>query len=707
MPKNIFARPYDLVTPDGRISRILKREDASLECVVEIENISSNFKGFEIDLSLVQFNIKSTFAQLGVDGLALSIELSPQWSKASIHLQLKAFTLIGQEFLRAIQVGVHVGKLFAADDRRIVRSTQYLSRLLSKSDEEGNPLLILGEEYKSEEIITQPEKNRVIVKVPLLSGHWVYDDAIFGFLQTIAKGLQRKDTSFRQFLFLHQVHKHGPRKIPTDGFLMVKTMTMTIRTLFARIAEEELPQGFHHAHANLISPQKETLDIFEFHGKSKSAIDHIPLEFYTLEPHREHFFFSDRDLLKESLEDPQKIFEAFDTAPPKKAAAFISKGAQFLSLKEKDWIVSDLFSEGPLIIPPSNRKEKAIADAFIQSQAIYSIVKAMQDGEITSQGILLTTHFPAPILKSFLLNERVTRCLKAIYFRTPSQKYGNFFSHDDRMLLQDLAKASVDVFWVDFNYKMVLKYVIRTDKDFGMFVPIDKEKTFKQATFFGLYGSRLLEFDFREELLKLFQGLLQMQKEIDHPKFNPEVPLVISTGGGPGIMAMGNQMASELGILSCGHAVDFTKPHEEVSENMEVMNPYIQAKMTYRLEHLIVRQSEFMLDFPIFFYGGVGTDFELELELLRTQVGSKIEAPILLFGSPEYWEKKITSKFQTNRAYGTIRGTEWISNTLFCVQNHTQALSIYYKYFTKRLHLGKNYKPVKRGFVIVNGHEEK
>jgi hypothetical protein len=200
MPKNIFATPYDLVSPDGKINRILKQEASSLECMIEIENIAPNFKGFEIDPHLVHFNIKSTFAQLGVDSETLSIELLPKWGKANIHAHLKAFTPIGKELLQAVQVGTYVGKLFAADDRRIVRSTQYLSRLLSKSDEEGNPLLILGAEYKSEEIIPQPEKNRVIVKVPLLPGHWVYDQAILGFLKTIVKGLQRKDTSFRQFL---------------------------------------------------------------------------------------------------------------------------------------------------------------------------------------------------------------------------------------------------------------------------------------------------------------------------------------------------------------------------------------------------------------------------------------------------------------------------------------------------------------------------
>ncbi len=702
MPKNIFSHPYDLITPDGKSTKTKFISKNEVETVVLIEKISPYFKGFDIDPHLVQFNIKSTFAQLGVDGRGISYEFSPKLGTAEVLVKLKAFNPIGEKLLSLFSDGIYIGKLFAADDRRRVRHAEYLHRLLGKSDENGNPLLVIGEGYKTEQIIEQIEKNRTIVRIPLQSGIWVYDQAVYGFLETIIKGLKQPDTHFRSSLFLHQIQQAGPRKIPPNGMLLVKTMNMSIRTLYARVVHEELPKGYFHASADIIEPQRKTGDIFEFHGTSDEEITHIPLEFYTLEPYREYFFFSDRDLLRECLDDPESLFQAFDTAPEKEAATFIVKGEHLVKLTLEDWLLSDLPTEGNLIVPPLDRKDKAVLSNFIKSQAIYTIVKAMQEGNITSEGVVLTNYLPAPLLKSFLLNERVTRCLKAIYFKIPSPRHGDYFSHDDRTMLVDLAKASVDVFWVDFTSHLLLKYVLRSDKDFGMFVPVHKEKDFRKATFFGIYGSRLYESDYREEFKLLFKGLMQMQKELNHDQLNPETAIAVSTGGGPGVMSMGNQIASELDLLSCGHAVDFRKPHE-TDEEEEPMNPYIQAKMTYRLEQLIIRQSEFGLDFPILCQGGVGTDFEHSLELLRTQVGNRPPAPVLLFGPSEYWHEKITPIYKINRKMGTIRGSEWVSNVFFCVQNHKQALAIYYKYFTNRLSLGPNFPPADDGFITING----
>lgn len=700
MPKNIYNRPYDLITPDGKITEIKNRTATSLEAYIEIEGISSVFLGFKIDHTLIHFNIKSTFAQLGVNGVGTEYEFLPKLNKARVKVIFTAFNHIGEELLKYLNKGIYVGKLFAADDRRRVRKPVYLERLLGKTDAEGRALLILSEEYKSEEIIEQPEKNRTIVKIPLIPGRWEYSEEVIGLIPTIAKGLKDPHISFRNFLFLHQKHVPGPRVLPDGGMLLVKTMTMNMMTLFAKVAYDELPKGFQHASADVIEPQQETGDIFEFHGSSQEEITHIPLEFYTLEPYREHFFFLDRDLLQCCIEKPEHLFSAFNTSPGDKCATFIVKGEQILNLTKDDWIQSDLPPSAPLFIPPENRHDKAILDSFIRSQAIYPIAQSMQDGYITSQGIILSTHFPTPSLKTLLINEKVTRTLKAIYFKTPSRTYGDYFSHDDRAFLQDLAKSSVDVFWVDFSYKLLLKYVLRGDKDSGMFVPIERVKDFKNGTFFGVYGSKLITWEKADELKLLFKGLLEMKNELDHPLLNPDISIVLSTGGGPGMMATGNKIANELGILSCGHAVDFTKPHETI-ELYEETNPHIQAKMTYRLEQLIVRQGEFALDFPIFFQGGFGTDFELLLELLRVQVGMRPAAPILLFGSPDYWRHKITPLFQINRKTGTIKGSEWISNTLYCVQNHKKALSIYYKYFTNRLHIGKDYPSLDQGFVIV------
>lgn len=706
MPKNIYRYPYDLVSPDGYVKSFKHINEAIVEAEVVIENISTRFRGFDIDKPLVSFVIKSTFAQLGVDGIGTEYEFIPKFNKAIIKVEFKAFNQIGVEMLSHFTEGMFVGKLFAADDRRRVRSMDYLTRLLNKTDTDGYPLLIFGEKYKSERIIDDKENNRVVVEVPLVPGHWVYDEDVSGFLPTIARGWKDPNNSFRQFLFLHQVHKEEERKIPEDQMLLVRTTSMNIRTLFAKVADEMLPEGYKHTTANLISPQRVTGDIFEFHGQSQEEIKYVPLEFYTLEYYREHFFYADRDLLQDSLQKPETLFNAFATAPNERAAAFIVKGSQLENLKQEQWIISDPPNEDGVVIPPKTRKEAAHLKEYIEGHATRVIANAMINEQITSQGIILSTYLPPPLLKNLLLSYKVTRCLKAIYFKTPSQKYGDYFSHNDRSMLFDLARASVDVFWVDHKYNLILKYVLRQGTDFGMFVPVEKEQEFINATFFGIYGSRLKTSQAAEEIRNLFKGLIEMKGQMDHDMLNPDTPLAITTGGGPGVMSMGNKIAAELNILSVGHAVNFNKPHEDDPID-ESMNAYIQAKMTYRLEALVVRQAEFALDFPIFFEGGVGTDFELMLEMLRTQVSMKVPAPILLFGAPDYWREKISHMYKLNRASGTIRGTEWVSNTFYCVQSCEQALQVYYQYFTNRLAIGPNAPPTEEGFVITEATNKK
>lgn len=702
MTRNIYARPFDLITPDGVIRSLRRISDTEASAVVEIENISSQFKGFEINHEDIDFNIKSTFAQLGVDAFKEEIKLHTKLLKAEIKITLRSFNDVGKAVLANFTDGVFIGKLFAADPRRRVRTADYLTRLFGKSDDEGNPLLVLSTKYKSEQIIEQPDLERTIVKVPLEPGYWEYDEHVIGFIPTIVKGLTQKKTSFRKFLNLHQVHIEGPRHIPQNGYLLVRTMMMNIRTLFARVANDELPSGFLHAAANILEPQLASVDIFEFHGSSDEEIHNIPLEFYTLEPHRENFYYLDRDLLKESLEKPENLFRAFDTVPSDfKAATFVVKGHQFLKLTEQDWILGNIAFDENLIVPPSTRKERATLNKFIEGQCCYPILKSMQEGYITSQGVILSKYLPTPLLKRFLLNEKVSRCVKAIYFETPSEAHGDYFSAEDRNMLNDLAKAEIDIFWVDRTSTLLLQYVLRADKDCGIFVPLDRVEEFKISTLFGVYGSRLEETIWSGELKELFKGLLEMRAEVDHVHLNPEASIALTTGGGPGVMLIGNRIASEVGILSIGLAVDFRKPHEQMS-TIETLNPFVQGKMTYRLENLIVRQDEFFLDYPIFFQGGYGTDFELALEILRTQVGTKDPNPILLFGNPEYWQAKITHTFEKNRETGTIRGSEWVSNTFFCVQNYKQALDIYYMHFTNRLkNTGPNASYAEGGFVVV------
>ena len=135
--------------------------------------------------------------------------------------------------------------------------------------------------------------------------------------------------------------------------------------------------------------------------------------------------------------------------------------------------------------------------------------------------------------------------------------------------------------------------------------------------------------------------------------------------------------------------------------NEQKQNPYVEAKMTYRLDKLVERQPEFNLDFSIFLTGGIGTDFEFSLEEVRRKVGAVPSLPILLFGEVDYWKSKITERFQCNLNAGTIKGSEWISNCFFCVQKAEQGIKIYHDYFKGTLPIGKEFPMQKLGFVIV------
>jgi predicted Rossmann-fold nucleotide-binding protein len=115
---------------------------------------------------------------------------------------------------------------------------------------------------------------------------------------------------------------------------------------------------------------------------------------------------------------------------------------------------------------------------------------------------------------------------------------------------------------------------------------------------------------------------------------------------------------------------------------------------------LIERQAEFHLDFPIFLMGGIGTDFEFTLEEVSRKVGSAPAHPILLFGTPEYWEQKITPRFRCNLEHGTIKGSEWISNCFYCIQNAKQGLEVYRQFFSGELPIGKDGPVFEKGFVI-------
>ncbi len=703
MTSYLYPGHYDLVTPDGVIKTLKTIDASSLLAEVRIEGISPAFVGFKIPKERIFFNFRSVLAQLGLNTTTQEIVLDPTSFVAEVRLTIYAIGSLGREMLQYLKPGAYIGKLFAADERRLVRNPDYLARMFGRSDRYGQPLLSLGGLQGSEQITLEKVKGSMVAFLALRDGRIDYDSTMKGFIPTIGRALLRK-IRLRELLSLHQIWKPNiPKTTSPDEILLVSSLPLHIRTVFAKVVDPLLPTGFHHTSANVLQPDTTASgDIYELYGNSAKELFDIPLEFYTLEPHREHVFFEDRDQLQLCLENPKAVFEAFETAPKppqNRASIFIVKGTQMLRLQESDWITRDPKKQ-PFPGIGHGARQSLMAERYIEQQPSYPFLKAIEDGLITSQGVLFTRYFPSPILKRMFLSYHVQGFLKGIYFQIPSYSNGQYFSQEDRSMLLDFAVFGIPIFWADKTSGQLLQYVQRPDKSSGMFVPINRIETFLKASFFGIYGSNLLEGNFEAELKLLLQGVLDMRAEMKHPLLQPETPLALVTGGGPGAMEVGNRMAQELKILSCANILDFT-PRNESVVNEQRQNPYVEAKMTYRLDHLIERQAEFYLDFPLFVMGGIGTDFEYALEEVRHKVGSRPSGPILLFGEADYWRQKITSRFQCNIKAGTIRGSEWVSNSFFCIRNAEAGLKVYRDFFSGSLAIGKNGPVYQDGFVIV------
>ena len=111
-------------------------------------------------------------------------------------------------------------------------------------------------------------------------------------------------------------------------------------------------------------------------------------------------------------------------------------------------------------------------------------------------------------------------------------------------------------------------------------------------------------------------------------------PVIVATGGGPGIMEAGNRGAFEAGGRSMGMSIFL--PFEEAP------NPYITPELCFQFHYFAIRKMHFLMRAValVSFPGGMGTLDELFEVLTLVQTKKAKPVPILLFGT-DYWKRLI------------------------------------------------------------------
>ena len=115
-------------------------------------------------------------------------------------------------------------------------------------------------------------------------------------------------------------------------------------------------------------------------------------------------------------------------------------------------------------------------------------------------------------------------------------------------------------------------------------------------------------------------------------------PLVVVTGGGPGIMEAANRGADDVGAKSIG--LNIVLPHEQAP------NDYISPELCFQFHYFSIRKMQFLMRAQalVVFPGGFGTMDELFETLTLIQTKKIVPLPVLLFGR-EFWENLLNFDF--------------------------------------------------------------
>jgi uncharacterized protein (TIGR00730 family) len=146
--------------------------------------------------------------------------------------------------------------------------------------------------------------------------------------------------------------------------------------------------------------------------------------------------------------------------------------------------------------------------------------------------------------------------------------------------------------------------------------------------------------------------------------------LVVTTGGGPGIMEAANRGAHEAGGKSIG--LNIVLPHEQEP------NRYITPELCFQFHYFAMRKMHFLMRAIalIAFPGGYGTMDELFETLTLIQTKKIMPLPVILFGK-EFWDTAVNFDFLA--AEGVIGPED--KDLFYCVEKADEAWEIIREFY--------------------------
>jgi predicted Rossmann-fold nucleotide-binding protein len=271
---------------------------------------------------------------------------------------------------------------------------------------------------------------------------------------------------------------------------------------------------------------------------------------------------------------------------------------------------------------------------------------------------LLLEYFPNLIEHIAICNAVLQKRIGGVIFRRASFEHGQFFSANDHTRMADYEALGAKVLWLHEDRRHVASHAFRGLR--GYFVEPGSEQRFRNSLVVAVYGSAA---KLNKEHADGLRELLVQIKEL----FGGAVAIL--TGGGPGAMQQGTDIALEQGLLVGANYI------ETIDQGTNKAAHFYQCFQDRNRHN---RQRWFdIASFTVFCVGGLGTLEEVGLTLTDMKLGMVERGPVVFFGKYKddaYWSYM---KLLFERMVAAERAPQWVMDNILFTGDATRLTPFY------------------------------